>query len=125
MVFFSLFVDKYTGELVRIYANKIAEIRKSMFTDLAETAKYHSSMMLIFDENEKIVDRCFISYAAGGYTYLYHTTTSGNFERTYRSYHPVEKLTPYLHGEDRDTEWIELPTLKGKQVCMIGGGCYS
>lgn len=117
MTFYCLSYDRTR----RLYANKITELRKSVFSDLAFVQNNMEWFILIYGEDGKIVDRCFMSYAAGNYVYLFHTTTSGKYERTYRSYHPVEKLVSYIVGKDADVDWLEIPTMKGKQVCMTGG----
>lgn len=107
----------------RLYANHVAELRKMIFQEIAFLENNMEMAVMIYDSKGKIVEKCYLNYGAGNRCYLFRQVSSGKHERTYRSYLPAEvELVPYLlFDRPKDIDWIEIPTLTGKQVTMTGG----
>ena len=119
MIYYLLLGDNVTRE----YAMSLAELRKKAFRWLAFQKGNMEMKISIFCEDGMIAEQDYLNYAAGNRCYLFFCRLTGPVARTFRSYHPMEaELAPYLlFDEPKDIDWIEIPTLKGKQVCMTGG----
>lgn len=119
MLYYVLKADGKT----RKYSKSIAELRKHIFQWLAFQKGNMEMGIHIFTEDGGIAEKCYLNYGAGNRCYFFRQVSTGKYERTYRSYHPAEeKMVPYIMFEKPiDIDWMEIPTLKGRQVLATGG----
>lgn len=71
----------------------------------------------IFSDNGKIAEYVYLKFVHDiCFAISYHAKD----KRTFRSYYPLVEVFPSLAKSDK-VDWIEILSMRGKQMCMTGG----
>lgn len=105
------------GDGSKKFSKSLADLRADVFVWLAFQEGNMEMSVPIFSDDGKVAEFVYLKYVHDICFILYYRTRD---MRTFRSYHPLcDVLVSDIKPDEVD--WIEILTMRGKQMCMTGG----